>query len=874
MIGTNVRGFRHLWRLSDSSLKEVLVNFRDYGPCFCHIFKTDKNSLSGELLVLFNSHYNLGNRNISNYANSAYLKDDEIHLVARSYSRVMEIHKEHTRTEAFPYIYDVVMLPDNFEEEYNKFLAANAKMIRTLTNKYGYGTDDAVSKRAFMYSDGSKNFYQWAISNYFQNGTSMASIRSIMCWNELYGQMTKNLKKSTITAYTSREDIFALIEELRLLRRDKRVNDSINMFNTAQKKILKSVELSERDKDTLSRFYRLSETKKVNFVRKVSTIEDFAELMRQLRHVTSTHFEWNKESFMDFITNVEGMKYEKVFENGDVVMVKVEDYETVKNLAKTTNWCISKNKTYWNQYVEQRNDSTQYIVFDFSKREDDLLSIIGFTTEYNRGITHAHDFTNNNMMNSNDNNERMFLKSFIEKFRSHTGIYNVLKDCGIDVTLVAQYDKPLYEWNREAMFKYLYECVNKSNVDILYDKDNAVVVSIKDANIKYFLGDAYIDNVDGMNWENQHIVFMDFNMSQFDPNRLTFAIIRNQRGDQEDFCTAIYNEHLEGVNATFDSKLSQYNLPYDTIRRSDNISVRINGAFMSYNAPELKKLLAVVSKSTLNQTVHDYIGMETFVNVIAASVTDNMSFDMIDVFYDNGIKLTSIVDSTIVNILLKAITGCMVNNGRIGSNNYGIPTQECIDKFFNNDCDTMNEAFYIGCYLAIKKIIKNEAGCKKPNNLYKRLTNIILMARKPGEVFEELLMDIKDQLDFSEPHDTINAWVSYAFLHGSEKMKEYTINNVLTKKYPKDVWKNLEARVAAEKAVFDSHQHSPADDVRFNHFEEAVNEGNNQMPEPPMWDFLDDEDEEFYDEEGDEAFDEEEAGEVAFAEAGQAEGPF
>ena len=680
-----------------------------------------------------------------------------------------------------------------------------------------------------------------------------------------------NLKKSTITAYTSRGDIYDLSEELRLLRRDKRVNDSINMFNTAQKKILKAAELSDRDKDTLSKFYRLSETKKVNFVRKMSTIEDFAEIMRQLRHITSTHFEWNKESFMDFITNVEGMKYEKVFENGDVIMVKVEDYETVKNLAKTTNWCISKNKTYWNQYVEQRNDSTQYIVFDFSRREDDLLSIIGFTTEYNKGITHAHDFTNNDMMKSSDNSERRFLKSFIEKFSSHTGIYNVLKDCGIDITLVAQYDKPLFEWNREAMFKYLYECVNKSNVDILYDKDNSVVVSIKDSNIRYFLGDAYIDNLDGSNWYNQHIVFMDFNMSQFDPNRLQFAIIRNQGGDQEDYCTGLFNEHLEGVNSNFDSKLSQYGLPYNTIRRSDNICVRIDGAFMSFNIPELKKLLGRVRKETLHIAIHDYIGAETFVNHISSSITDSMSFDMLDVFYDNGIKLSTVTDSTLVNILLKSVTGCMVNHGRIGSHDgkYNTPTESDIERFFNNDCDTIDEAFYIGCYLAIKKIIKNEAGCKKPNNLYKRMTSIILMARKPGEVFEELLMEIAGQLDFSEQHDTINSWVSYARIHGSEKMKEYTLKNVLIHKFPMSVWKNIEARMAAEEHVASLHRNNEVPDFDIHQENEVV-----EAPrmEDPMWGFLDDEDEEFYDEdEGGEVFEEEEAGEPAFADA---EGPF
>ena len=402
MIGKSVRGLRHLWRLSDSFPKEILINFKDYGYNFCHVIKTDSNSPVGERLVIFNNHVGWGHNGIVSYLSKCYFNESDVKFLSSNYTRVIEwvMDKNSMRNE-LPFIYDITLLPDNFEDEYKKFLSSNSKMIRTITSKYGYGPENMISKCMYMYTDGSKNFYQWAIDRHFQNGVSMSTIRRIMLWNECYGQLSKKLTKNTITAYKSSMDVFELSDELRLLRRDKRINDTINMFNTAQKKILRNVEFTEKDKETLSKFYRLSETKKVNFVRKMSTIEDYAEIMRQMRHITSTHFDWNKNSFMDFIANVEGMKYEKMFENGDVVLVKVEDYETIKNLAKTTNWCISKNKTYWNQYIEHRDDSTQYMVFDFSKKEDDLLSIIGFTTEYNRGITHAHDFTNNDIMKHN-----------------------------------------------------------------------------------------------------------------------------------------------------------------------------------------------------------------------------------------------------------------------------------------------------------------------------------------------------------------------------------------------------------------------------------------------------------------------------------------
>ena len=850
MIGTNVRGFRHLWRLSGPSLKEVLINYRDYGYCFSHVMKTDKKSPMGERLIIFNNHYNWGHTSVSNILSCKLLSESESKLIACTYSHIIEFDDHSIRAQQdFPYIYDITMLPDTFEEDYHKFLSANAKMIRTLTNKYGYDVGQAFSKRAYMYTDGSKNFYQWAISCYFQNGTSMTTVRRIMLWNEIYGQLAKNLQKNTITAYTSGVDMLTLPEELRLLRREKRVNDVINIFNTAQKKILREAELSDKDKDVMSSFFRLSEIKKVNFVRKMSTVEDFAEIMRQMRHITTTHFDWNKDSFMDFLKNVEGMKYETVFDNGDVVLVKVEDYETIKNLAKTTSWCISKNKTYWNNYVEHKMDSTQYMVFDFSKKEDDLLSIIGFTTEYNKGITHAHDFSNNDIMKSSDSSERQFLKSFVSHISSGNGIYNVLKSCGIDVNMVAQYDKPLYEWNKETMFNYLYECVNKSNVDILQDKGSLVAISVKDENVRYFLGDTYIDNLDSSNWRRQHIIFMDFSVSEYDPNRIKFAIINNQDGESEDYCVALFNEHCEGVNTSFETLLSQYQLPYNIIRRSDNVIARLQGAFFSYNAPVIKELLGKVDGRILEEVIYDCIGSETVLNIIASSVVDSASFDMLDAFYDNKIKLSNVFESGNINSLTRAIMNSMLNHGRNGNmdGSYKLPTEEEIKQFFNSECDSIDRALYICCYLALKKIISNEKGSGNGNAIYRRISISILMARKPGEVFEDLLMDIADQLNFATPHDTVDSWVKYANVHGSEKMKEYAREKVLIYDFPKKVWDSVDKHKNEDPA---SRIISP-----LPHIEEFMPQDNGDEHED--FDFMDD-DEEFAEEEFVEGNEEEE----------------
>lgn len=807
MIGTNIRGLRHLSRVvSDTSLKEVLINFRDFGYRFCHAVKIPATPASYEKLVIFNSHYSWGHRGIGHCVPCTKLNSELQRFVLDRYAKVMEFEPSYSRhSDIYNYITEIILLPDDFEANFEAFLSSNAKMIRTLANKYGFDPHDDYSKRIYAYTDGSKNFYQWAIINRYQNYITFNTIKRIMNWNSIYGQLAKKLQKGTITAYNSPIDIITLISEMDALRKEKRVSDVINMFNTAQKRLLREAELSDAEKNIMSRFYRLSDTKRTNFIRKMSTINDVKEIMHQMAHVTSAQFEWNKDSFMDFITNIENMNFEKIFETKDVVLVKVNDYETIKYLARSTNWCISKNKTYWNQYVEQRPESTQYVVFDFSKKEDDLLSIIGFTTEYNRGITHAHDFTNNDMMKSNPNTEAIFLKSFVSNFKNKQGIFNALKNCGIDITMVVQYDKPLFEWTKEKMYEYLFECVKKENVDILSDKGDLVAISVRDEDVKYFLGDPYMDAINNGMYGWQHIIFMDFSMSEYDPNRIQYALIKRQNDREEDYCTNLFNAHAQPLPNDFETKLCQYGLPYDIIRRSDNKRMRIRNAFNSSNIPLLVELFKGIDVDTIRDVIYNYVEENNAINIITDSIVNNVSFDYLNLFYDKGLRLRDIFDAEYINALFKGLVNAFITYGRNGTmdGTYPVPTKEELDAFYSNNSPNIEQAYYIGTYLAIIMIVSHEASkteCRQ-NTMYKRLLNGILMTRKGSEAFNEIMKLVGMQLNFEAGGDAVFSWVGYVFVNGDKELKDYAMS--LMDKYPKvkHVWDELEARINKDKSV-------------------------------------------------------------------------
>lgn len=115
---------------------------------------------------------------------------------------------------------------------------------------------------------------------------------------------------------------------------DKRLNESINSFNTCQKKLLKNYELDEKDKHALSLFAKLSDAKRLNFIKKMSSVEDVGELLRQLRFITSTHFSWNKDSFIDYLNNVENLKYEIKYDKENIMVLKVYDLKQSNSWLK------------------------------------------------------------------------------------------------------------------------------------------------------------------------------------------------------------------------------------------------------------------------------------------------------------------------------------------------------------------------------------------------------------------------------------------------------------------------------------------------------------------------------------------------------------
>ncbi len=708
MLGKQIRSIRHLVREIGDSFRYVIINRdRDYDYELCKAIKLDKfASTKSETLFVFNNAFSYGDVKPKLIHSHPKLREME-----SEYSEVFVISNMSAESVVLSgELNNITLLPESFDEDYHKFVKTNYKTFEPLFNKYCLSERSHSLKILYSLTGNSKNFFVWGVNLLFKQSIPMYIIERILYWNENYRQLVKNLSKSTITAYTSRESIRQLLDEMCYIRRDKRINDTINLFNTAQKKLIRN-NLKEEDKDVIASFHRLSQTKKINFIQKVSTINSYDELMRMMRHVTSSHFSWDKKSFLDSLENVENLNYKIVVNNGNTVALKVNDFETVKYLAKTTNWCISKNKTYWNSYVTLRDNTSQYMVFDFSKEEDSETSIVGFTCKKNESIVNAHSFSNANMLFDNEIDNSFFINSFLPDMDNKGSIYSFLEAHNLNLLDFVEFKKQPYDWNRESALKYLHKYVDDESIRVLKDDGKLLALLVDDEELVHFIGGEY-ENLEIYHTHiSKHILFMDFSLPETDPNRIMFAPIKKDCNEEERPIFFL-NSLMSDPKISFNCTLTKFGLPYDTIKRTNDLVKRFVYAIDDNNIPELNNLL---KKGNIKKKLfdNDEFGIAgAFSDAIVKFATEYASFDYLDAVYNNGRKLTELFGINITTLVISKITRQLLRTYY----NKEYPTEEDIDNFFNKRIADADNVKFICMILSLEKICSHEIGRNKKNN--------------------------------------------------------------------------------------------------------------------------------------------------------------
>lgn len=707
MIGIKARGLCHAARIAGNGARKIF--FFAHGSVYPN---------EGIILQTGNEIFILNNC-IGNARQAPTSKIRDLMSVA-CMSRIVILENKPERlpkNEFTRYFKTIIVLPEDFDKQFEDFVASNRNFFKGLN---GDDVRDTNSKYLFMLSDGSKNFFYWA-HLCLRNGVRFSMIEQVLRWNERYSQLSNKLKKGSITAYTKFDDVFNLIDEQVVLRKEKRVSNTINMFNTTQKKLLKGIELKDDVYEIMSRFNRLSETKKNNFIRKMSTVEDPVEIIREMSFLADCHFSWNKEAVLSYIKNNEMISAEIIVDRDDILLVRVQDFDTTKRLAKNTSWCISKNKTYWNNYMSPshiRNGYKQYILFDFSKKEDDNESIIGFTINSNKGITASHNYRNKDILDNKFNASDFLRKRFntlVPNKRSAGGIHAILNEKGISLSSLMAREACPYLWNAESFIKYLSKCLNDDETfDILTENDGMIAIMVENPNIMKVFGKKYGSHINPDNAKKEHILFANFNALAESPDRLFFGILEFDENKKEYYCDTVRNADCDIVPYSFDSLLDDFGLPYDIISRADDKYDRFLFAFSNYDLSSVKKL--ITEKRVINgikEKEDCYALFESFQYVTFSLNSD----EYLKVIYDNGLSLFDIFTDD------QIITLADVLYNRIARKN--IPSKfmgyEALlkrdNEFSPEDGETLS-----ACYIA-EIIIKHECKIHPENIFIGRLIN-------------------------------------------------------------------------------------------------------------------------------------------------------
>ena len=704
MIGTEMRGLHHLLRVVGATPKNIIFKLNNGRSYIGEVIAVKNDNVPsierGNYLLIYNN--SIGD-------NKPYLPDYDGKDIFSQIDRLNDkwnycFKQKIGRNQLTAGSY---LLPDSFYDDFDRFINENKKQFTVVERKYAH-RDDPTLKLIYALCDGSKNYFFWAVALFYNHGIDLCDIKRIMDWSNNYPQLVKKLSKGTATAYTNHSQFQQLLIEIVHLRKEKRINDVINSFNTAQKKALRDKEFSDRDNEILSKFGKLSEAKKINFIRKMSTIDNPDEIMKQMSYLVNVQFDWNKDALISMINNNDNIHAEIISANDTIVLVKVDDYDAVKYLGKATNWCISKNKTYWNQYVGNFDDATQYMIFDFSKPEDDDKSIIGFTSIFNKGITNAHDFVNNNLMTDRPLEAENCLNSFLKNYQNRNGIFSILNKDGIDLNDVTSYEKLPYKWTREGFFEYLNKFIDPSHYDIVCDTDDKVAIIVNSSQIRYFLGKNYEGATNRDTWKREHIIFADFSKKESNQSKLAFGIVSQDDSTYTSYVQRLYNEHFSPLNITFNYKLAEFNIPYDIICRTDNIYDRLYDAVQHNEYPIVKQLLeneALVSSLKSGDSDIDTGYIFDFVN---SSITCSYSLDVLNMFYEKGITMQNLLNDDYLNQLFYNIFRLMYDSKNGNLRRMIVPGKKDFEKLDTGEIDNFSDALYVGLFTALNELMDKE----------------------------------------------------------------------------------------------------------------------------------------------------------------------
>lgn len=511
------------------------------------------------------------------------------------------------------------------------------KQLNPLIEKFKINaeTNEVFHKIIEMF-DNQTPYQIWAIKSVFDGICPIELIVRIKDWAENNQTEIQNLIKKNIIAYKTKGDFSNLIKEMEGLERIARTRNTINKFNTRQREMLKEAVLGgikngldalmsssfkEWD-DILAKMETLVKHRKEKLISTSSAIDDIAFLKEHIRTALAASYEWVKEDMLSFMSrNASDCKI--VYDGGDVVVLNIPSFKSSKLLCGNgrTGWCLTRQDSYFKQYVLDPKDAKQYFLFDFSKREDDELAHIGFTVRKSEGITNAHSTKNYNMLGSGINYKG-----------KQINITQALKMCKVPTKIfMPMKELRNFRWDMKFVLEFIAQ--NQNDLAICVCENNRIVVRPLTPNgVSKLINHTFINARDfSTSGDNKVYIILDFNLA-YDDDKSIVAISYTKDNYHMDSLRKIVDAY--NVNITEERYLDSINLSSDKFlnREEINPSILLHKLIDEKNETEAVALIAKEGDDfdvnfEFNQNVPIFSAIENKLYRVFEAIINHKKFD-------------------------------------------------------------------------------------------------------------------------------------------------------------------------------------------------------------------------------------------------------
>ena len=184
MIGTYARSLRHLKdNVEDKTPLNIIINAYGIIMLGCVIKTKLKNG--EDCIALFQNFLGDGR----GYANSIF-NNDEMKKISIYFEKFHSVILFDILT--FNRFSSIIMLPNNFNEQYETFCKNNRKLLEPICKKY-CSFNEPILNYLFCLINDKPNLFVWAVTNIYKYNINLYTIYHIIKWNDNYNKLANKL---------------------------------------------------------------------------------------------------------------------------------------------------------------------------------------------------------------------------------------------------------------------------------------------------------------------------------------------------------------------------------------------------------------------------------------------------------------------------------------------------------------------------------------------------------------------------------------------------------------------------------------------------------------------------------------------------------